>query len=214
MRRWASDPPPRLPPFPWLHTLLLAPAAAAAAAAPRTRAWPARAWPAAAVLLLWVCLQDGAMVALSLRSVLVHGCAALRRGAFARGHGPGVRHPARAACHASHRHAPRHRRPHIAGPPPVDTASPDRGMCAHRLTTAKAPCPGFLAPPYPCSHAPLQLPPHRAAGQAARPARRDRAAARRLCHRRAPRRRRRHQRLRGPAARRLRRRGGLCGRGG
>ena len=65
LRRWATDPEPVAPAFPWLHVLLLLPAAIAEAAAPRV-------W-AAAVLLGAVLWQDGGIAALNLKAMLLHG---------------------------------------------------------------------------------------------------------------------------------------------
>jgi hypothetical protein len=68
LRRWASDPAPRLPRFPLAHAALLLPAALAGVAAPR--AW-ARVG-AAMVMLAFVLAQDGWLVAMTLRNMAVH----------------------------------------------------------------------------------------------------------------------------------------------
>ncbi|GBF99655.1 hypothetical protein Rsub_12474 [Raphidocelis subcapitata] len=63
-RRWASDPDPPPPGFPWGVVCLVLPAALAAAAA--------RVW-GALLLLLFLLWRDGAMVGLQLKAIALHG---------------------------------------------------------------------------------------------------------------------------------------------
>jgi hypothetical protein len=65
LRRWPSDPPPAAPPFPWLHALVLLPAALWEAAVPAV-------W-AAGLLATFVVWHDGVMAAMQIRGVLLHG---------------------------------------------------------------------------------------------------------------------------------------------
>ncbi|KIY98830.1 hypothetical protein MNEG_9135, partial [Monoraphidium neglectum] len=67
LRRWASDPVPQPPPFPWLHAAGLLPAALAAALWPRPPVW------AAAVLLAFTVWEDGWITLRQARAVLLHG---------------------------------------------------------------------------------------------------------------------------------------------